>query len=69
MPSQETKFTGCGATRSAGRSLTAGALDQLTASESTLVAFEGRLADSIGIYLGREFREAVTEPARAASGK
>jgi len=59
-------FTSCGATRSAGRSLTAGALDQLTASESTLVAFEGRLADSIGVYLSREFREAVTSPARAA---
>lgn len=58
-------FAGCGATRSAGRSLAEGALEGLTARESTLVAMERRLADSAGAYLRREFQGAVIAPARA----
>lgn len=57
--------TACGAARSAGRSLADGAVDVVTARESTLVALEQRLADSAGVFLRREFREAVIEPARA----
>ncbi len=58
-------LTACGATRSAGRSLADGAIERLVAQESTLISMEGRLADSVGVYLGREFREAVLSPARA----
>lgn len=60
-----TVLAACGATRSAGRSLADGAVEGLAARESTLVALEDRLADSVGVYLGREFSEAVIAPARA----
>ena len=55
---------GCGAARSAGASLADGAVERLGERESTLIAIEQRLADSVGAYLSREFDEAVLAPAR-----
>ena len=55
---------GCGAARSTGASLADGAVERLTERESTLIAIEQRLADSVGAYLSREFSEAVIAPAR-----
>lgn len=58
-------LSACSVTRSAGRSLANGTIEGVVSQESTLVALQGRLADSAGVYLGREFREAVITPARA----
>ncbi len=55
---------GCSLSGSAGRGIAAGAVDGITARESTLVAMERRLADSAAAYVGREIREDVFIPAR-----
>jgi len=57
--------SGCGAARSAGSSLTAGALERLRAEDTTLIALDRRLADSTGAFLSREFAGAVLDPAQA----
>ncbi len=54
---------GCGAARSAGSSLAAGAVAQLGREDSALFALERRLMDSAGVFLRREFAGAVVKPA------
>lgn len=56
---------GCGPARSTGRSLADGAIDRLVERENALIAIERRLADSVGVYLNREFSNAIVAPARA----
>ena len=55
---------GCGAARSAGSSLAAGAVARLNSEDTLLFALERRLADSAGVFLQREFAGAVLKPAR-----
>ncbi|GMR12369.1 MAG: hypothetical protein BMS9Abin29_0558 [Gemmatimonadota bacterium] len=55
---------GCGAARSAGGSLAAGAVERLDREDSTLFALERRLTDSVGVFLQREFAGSVLNPAR-----
>lgn len=57
----------CAVTRSAGRSLGAGAVEALTARDTALFALERDLADSANAYLSRAFVTAVLDPARATS--
>lgn len=57
-------MVGCGAARSAGSSLAAGAVARLTSEDSLLFALERRLTDSAGVFLRREFAGAVLRPAR-----
>ena len=55
---------GCGAARSAGSSLAAGAVARLNSEDSLLFALERRLTDTAGVLLRREFAGAVLTPAR-----
>lgn len=62
-----TGLSACALTRSAGRSLGAGAVEAVTARDTALFALERGLADTAGAYLNQAFATAVLNPARATS--